>query len=301
MGPIDYVVRDSASNLVRGQVDQSVSTIPVDPNTQLSLNLSPGDVASYRQEGTNLVIELVDGRTIVVDGYFAAGATGADAVELYLSENGLLSAVGICQGDTGGLVPEYRETAIWAKWSPDDDLIFLGAAAAPEEVTRGLPLGLLGGLAGAPLGLLGGLGAAGVGAAALLDDDDDGGNSADPADPTDPGDGNPPDNGSGTGGDTPGNGGGDTPGDGTGDGSGDTPSDGSGTLDPGSETPPDTGGGGTPTEPSEPADPGDGAGQPGGGGATPTAGSYTHLTLTTISSGEITGGAAYSTKKTIST
>ncbi|MGB0798627.1 MAG: BapA/Bap/LapF family prefix-like domain-containing protein, partial [Planktomarina sp.] len=88
MQAIDYVIRDGAGRLSRGTIvensDQLV--LSVLDNTDVSLNISRDDVHSYRRVGNSLIIELEDGREIVLENMFEADA-GLNT-RLYFSENG---------------------------------------------------------------------------------------------------------------------------------------------------------------------------------------------------------------------
>ncbi|MEX0364607.1 MAG: Ig-like domain-containing protein, partial [Ruegeria sp.] len=138
---------------------------------------------------------LVDGRQITLENYF--NDVGA-ANRLFISADGYLNEVAFVETTDGELFAQFGPTEQWGKWSPSDDLIYLGrtevahagvATGQDEEVSM-LGAALLGGS-----GLLGGGAAAAaavVGGAALLGggDDDTGGGSGDdgntPASPADP-------------------------------------------------------------------------------------------------------------------
>jgi hypothetical protein len=177
MKAIDYVARTDAGISQRGSVSEGndVSVIPAGNGQEISLNLRQIDIANYDRDGSNLVINLADGRVVILEGYF--GEDGTAESRLFISADGYLNEVTLIEGSEGSIYAQYGPTEMWGKWSPSDDLIFLGgsevapAAAAGEEVSM-LGAGLLGGS-----GLMSalGLGAAGVAAASVVAADEDGG------------------------------------------------------------------------------------------------------------------------------
>ncbi|MRU14598.1 hypothetical protein FDP25_04045 [Roseovarius sp. A21] len=177
MKAIDYVARTDAGISQRGSVSEGsdVSVIPAGNGQEISLNLRQIDIANYDRDGSNLVINLADGRLVILEGYF--GEDGAAESRLFISADGYLNEVTLIEGSEGAVYAQYGPTEMWGKWSPSDDLIFLGgsevapATAAEEEVSM-LGAGLLGGS-----GLMSalGLGAAGVAAASVVAADENGG------------------------------------------------------------------------------------------------------------------------------
>ena len=176
MTTIDYVVRSDAGISRSGMIgaQQSVAAIDVARGQEISLNLRQTDIAGYQRDGSDLMMTLADGRVVVLENYY--GEDGAAQARLFISADGYLNEVTLIDGVDGAVYAQYGPTAQWGKWSPDDDLIFLGgsevaAAPADQEVSM-LGAALLGGG-----GLLGaaGAGAAAVGAAALIGGGDDGG------------------------------------------------------------------------------------------------------------------------------
>lgn len=136
---------------------------------EISLNARQSDFASQVRSGDQLVITLSDGRIITIDNFF--NDNGA-ANRLFVSADGYLNEVSFVDAGQGNLYAQYGPTAEWGKWSPLDELIFLG-----NNEIAGVPLAngdesvsMLGGaLLGGGGGLLGaGLLAAGVGTAAIL-------------------------------------------------------------------------------------------------------------------------------------
>ena len=168
MTAIEYVSRGSAGGLNRGAIagDGDITTIPAGNGQEISLNLRQIDIDGYQRDGGNLIVTLADGRTIVLEGYF--GADGAAESRLFISADGYLNEVTLVEGGEGTLYAQYGPTEMWGKWSPSDDLIFLGGSevAGPVPGAEGEEVSML----GAGLMRLGGsglMGAAGVGAASL--------------------------------------------------------------------------------------------------------------------------------------
>ncbi len=189
MKAIDFVVRDEAGALSRGIVSEGAprTDVALISGQQVSFNLGQTDILAQRREGDTLVLILNDGREVWVDNYFNEIGTPN---RLFVSTDGYLNEVTFVDTGGGDLFAQYGETQQWGKWSPADDLIFLGrtevaALPADEEVSMLAPALLAGS------GLLGtlGAGAAGLAAVAAIGSgvgDDDGG----PGTPTGPG--NPP-------------------------------------------------------------------------------------------------------------
>ncbi|MDQ7070159.1 MAG: Ig-like domain-containing protein [Rhodobacterales bacterium] len=163
MKAIDFVVRTGAGETTRGEIsqDQAVTAINAGGGVEVSLNLRQSDLNGYQRAGDNLEIVLADGRVVVLEGYFSQEG-GADS-RLFVSADGYLNEVDLVEGSEGVLYAQYGPTEQWGKWSPSDDLIFLGgtdvmnaAVAADSEVS------MLG------AGLLAGPGLWGVGAGAAV-------------------------------------------------------------------------------------------------------------------------------------
>jgi hypothetical protein len=178
MKAIDYVARMDSGVSQRGSVSEvdDVSVIPAGNGQEISLNLRQIDIAEYDRDGSNLVINLADGRIVILEGYF--GEDGTAESRLFISADGYLNEVTLIEGSEGAIYAQYGPTEIWGKWSPSDDLIFLGgsevapAAVAAESEVSMLGAGLLGG-SGVMSAL--GLGAAGVAATSVLAAEDGGG------------------------------------------------------------------------------------------------------------------------------
>ncbi len=170
MKAIDFVVRDSAGGLQRGTVPDGAKThaIQAGAGQEISLNLRQVDLASQVREGSDLVITLTDGRQITIDNYFNGSGTPN---RLFISADGYLNEVAFVDTGSGELYAQFGPTEQWGKWSPSDDLIYLGrtelaaAGYADDEVSM-FPAPLLG------AGLFGGGSAAAaaavVGGAAVI-------------------------------------------------------------------------------------------------------------------------------------
>ena len=168
MKTIDFVVRGSAGGLQRGTVsaDAANQTIVAGAGQEISINARQSDFASQVRSGDQLVITLSDGRVITIDNFF--NDSGA-ANRLFVSSDGYLNEVSFVDAGQGNLYAQYGPTAEWGKWSPSDELIFLGnseVAGVPLADADGdvsmLGTALLGGG-----GLLGGIGGAAAGAVGL--------------------------------------------------------------------------------------------------------------------------------------
>lgn len=176
MKTIDFVVRDQAGALQRGMVSEGsrFHVIQAQSGEEISLNLRQTDLVSTQRTGRDLVLTLTDGSVITIENYFNdAGA----ANRLFISADGYLNEVSFVEGEGGNLFAQYGPTEQWGKWSPSDDLIYLGrsdmvtpqsgmvAGAESDEVSM-LAAPLLG------AGLIGGGGAAAaaavVGGAAVI-------------------------------------------------------------------------------------------------------------------------------------
>ncbi|WP_386625653.1 BapA/Bap/LapF family prefix-like domain-containing protein [Sulfitobacter geojensis] len=155
MKAIDFVVRDNAGGLQRGTVPEGAKThaIQAGAGQEISLNLRQVDLSTQVREGSDLVITLTDGRQITIDNYFNGSGTPN---RLFISADGYLNEVAFVDTGAGELYAQFGPTEQWGKWSPSDDLIYLGrtelaaAGYADDEVSM-FPAPLLG-----AAGLLGG-------------------------------------------------------------------------------------------------------------------------------------------------
>ncbi|SDJ04674.1 Ig-like domain-containing protein [Aliiruegeria lutimaris] len=223
MNVYKYAVRDSGG-VFRGETsDAANATIAVGEASEVSLNISPGNVSSYTRQGSDLVLHLSNGETITLQGYFAG--TQAEDRELLLSRDGELHLVAFTDNVGDEYFAQYTAVDITGKWSSYDQMTFLDLDDV-EPVIAPLVAPALG-MGG--LGVLGAGGAAAAFATSGGDDgkDGDGDGGSDGEDPAKTGDGEaaPEDTGGsgtpgGTGGGTASDGGSGDGGDGTGDGGG---------------------------------------------------------------------------------
>ncbi|MFP7571861.1 Ig-like domain-containing protein [Marivita sp. S2033] len=180
MNAINFVTRTPAGATERGVVgaDNQGALIDAGNGREVSLNLHRSDLRGYDRAGNDLQITLADGRVIVLEDYFDAGASS----RLFISTDGILSEVTFAQSDSGALFAEYGDVAAWGKWSPDDALIFFDraevvaadmVAADDEGGVSMLAAGLLAG--GGLLPVLGASAAVAAGAAVIGGNGDGGG------------------------------------------------------------------------------------------------------------------------------
>lgn len=213
MKAIEFVVRDSAGGLQRGSISSqdTLHVIEAGAGRDISLNARRSDLMGQQRVEDDLVITLADGRVINVENYFSD--IGAPS-RLFISADGFLNEVAFVDAEGGAMYAQYGPTEEWGKWSPLDDLIYLGgnqvaaSHVADEEVSMfAAPLlgaGLLGGGGGLAAAAAVG-GAAVIGGAGIIgggggdgpvnpDPDADPGN---PVTPGGPAGGTPDDNGGG--------------------------------------------------------------------------------------------------------
>ena len=121
---IDFAVRTAAGGTTYGHVAApgESSFIQSGLGDKLSLNISPQSVIGYTRDGNDLVIELVDGRTITVADWFDAPAETPN--RLYLSTDGMVTEVALADAGNGQLAPSFALAVGGEKWSPLDDLRF---------------------------------------------------------------------------------------------------------------------------------------------------------------------------------
>ncbi|MGX0975482.1 hypothetical protein ACSSVY_001184 [Roseovarius sp. MBR-51] len=176
MKAIDFIARTGVSEAQRGSLsDQGgVTVIPAGHGQEISLNLRQMDIQGFSRDGSNLVITLADGRVVLLEGYYSSA--GAPASRLFISADGYLNEVTLSEGGDGLVYAQYGPTEQWAKWSPDEELIFLGGneitTPGEEDEVSMLGAALLGG--GGLLGV-GGVGAAGLATAAVVGGGGEGG------------------------------------------------------------------------------------------------------------------------------
>ncbi len=93
MQAIDFVVRTGLGRVQRGQLEQADGqlVISANGNTDVSLNIGRDDVRAYSRKGNDLIIELDDGREIVIEGLF--DGNGGQSTRLYFSEGGQIEEI----------------------------------------------------------------------------------------------------------------------------------------------------------------------------------------------------------------
>ncbi|NVK44994.1 MAG: hypothetical protein HWE33_01720 [Rhodobacteraceae bacterium] len=173
---IQYFVRDQAGTVTSGTLSLSgpSETLSVQAVEDVSLNMSSAAISGYVRQGDDLVIELIGGKVIVLDGYFDGEH------ELLLSEHGMMTKVDFMAEGEGDLVASYMDIDLTGKWSEYDQLAFLDLERVEPVVAP---------VAAAGLGWLGlGTAAAGVAGVAVVDDllDEDGNGGGGTPDTTPP-------------------------------------------------------------------------------------------------------------------
>ncbi len=187
MSSFSYAVRGTDGVVVRGQTAEATNgVITSQQASQISLNLSPADVAGYVNDGGDLVIHLVSGETITLENYFLG-----DARELFLSKDGQFQAVELGDPINDQYFAQYDTLSMTDKWSEYDQLTFLDLERVEPVVAP-----LVAPVAGLVPGLLG-LGGAAAVASTVGGGDGDSGDGSD----GDNGDGDNGDDGDGDNGD----------------------------------------------------------------------------------------------------
>lgn len=185
MSAINFVVRDVAGNISRGTVagEGVPSSLIVGAGADVSLNLTQGQIISYTRQGQALEITLVDGRVIVIEGYFTS--EGVAENELFLSADGYLTEVDLNQGAGADYFANYSQMDSAGKFAVNDDLYFmrssdvmLADSFSPEDDQ----VGMLGAMAPL-LGWGGGAAAAAAGAAVIAGGAGGGGGDGGPVAP----------------------------------------------------------------------------------------------------------------------
>ena len=166
MKAVDFVVRDQAGALQRGVVPAggAETVVSLTSGMEVSFNLRQADLTGQRREGDDLVLSLTDGREVRLENYFN---DVGDVNRLFISADGYLNEVAFVEDTDGALFAQYGPTEQWGKWSPSDDLIYLGGAQV-AEADSGEEVSMLGPALLGGLGAASAAGAAAVGGAALL-------------------------------------------------------------------------------------------------------------------------------------
>ena len=168
MSAINFVVRDVAGNISRGTVagEGVPSSLIVGAGADVSLNLTQGQIISYTRQGQALEVTLVDGRVIVIEGYFTSD--GVSENQLFLSSDGYLTEVDLTQGAGADYYANYLQADSAGKFAVNDDLYFMRSSdvmLADAYVPADDEVGMLGAMA--PLFGWGGAAAA-AGAATVI-------------------------------------------------------------------------------------------------------------------------------------
>ena len=170
MSAINFVVRDVAGNISRGTVagEGVPSSLIVGAGADVSLNLTQGQIISYTRQGQALEVTLIDGRVIVIEGYFTS--EGVSENQLFLSSDGYLTEVDLTQGAGADYYANYLQGESAGKSAVSNDLYFDRGAdvlLADSFVPADDEVGMLGAIAPL-LGLGGGAAAAAAAGAAVL-------------------------------------------------------------------------------------------------------------------------------------
>jgi large repetitive protein len=163
---INFAVRDSAGSAqlstIAGEAQSNV--IVMGAAQHISLNISPGTVVAYVQQGNDFLVQMTDGRTIILSNYFAAPLGQEN--KLFLSSNDEIVEVRVNGGVDGVLFADYGPMEALDKWSPLDDLRFSQADVLDDVIASNEPAGMAMLVPGLLAG--GGAGLGGLGAAAAL-------------------------------------------------------------------------------------------------------------------------------------
>ncbi|UXX83261.1 BapA/Bap/LapF family prefix-like domain-containing protein [Roseovarius pelagicus] len=127
MSAINFVVRTRTGDSRHGNVtmDGENALLDVTQAHEVSLNMRQSDIRGYQRFGEDLEITLADGRILVLKNYFSDA--GGES-RLFISADGYLNEVALSEDADGTLYAQYSPAAEWGKWSPSDDLIFLGSS-----------------------------------------------------------------------------------------------------------------------------------------------------------------------------
>lgn len=169
MSAINFVVRDGAGNIQHGVVagEGAASSIIVGSGADVSLNLTRGQIVAYTRQGQALQVTLLDGRVIVIEGFFTADGVAEN--QLFISADGYLTEVQLTAGAGDDYYATFVEQGASEKFAMNDDLYFMRSAdvmLAESYVPADDDVGMLAGFA-APLFGWGGAAAA-AGAAAII-------------------------------------------------------------------------------------------------------------------------------------
>ncbi len=157
---IEFAVRSVAGGNQHGFVsgDGQSNFIQVGSGDSVSLNLSQSSIVAYERQGGDLVIKLIDGRSIVLADYFDP-AVGTQN-HLYLSSDGNIAEVLLSDSGDGLVYANYGPVSGWEKWSPLNDLRFTSADNVAMATTAASEPAGMAPIVPGLLGLGGGLGTA---------------------------------------------------------------------------------------------------------------------------------------------
>ncbi|WP_417249629.1 Ig-like domain-containing protein [Celeribacter sp.] len=155
---LQFSVRTSAGDIDSGSLSLGgdSETIRMAGISDISLNTSAAAISGYTREGGDLVITLVGGKTIRLEGFFLG-----EEKELLLSEHGQMTHVEFYTEAEGDLAATYANVDLSGKWSEYDQLAFLDLeriepVVAPIAAGFNPLLGLIGGGGAAAAAVIGG-------------------------------------------------------------------------------------------------------------------------------------------------
>ncbi|MEN8838324.1 MAG: Ig-like domain-containing protein [Celeribacter marinus] len=165
---LQFTVRNNAGEIDTGSLSLAgdVEVIRMAGIEDISLNTTQAAVAGYARDGGDLILTLVGGKEIRLEGFFVGGEK-----ELLLSERGFISEVEFADTAEGELLASYGDVDLSGKWSEYDQLVFLDLERI-EPVVAPIAAPLLGPLFGL------GAGGAALAAGALANGDGGGGDGS---------------------------------------------------------------------------------------------------------------------------
>ncbi|WP_417244002.1 Ig-like domain-containing protein [Celeribacter sp.] len=168
---LQFTVRNTAGEIDTGSLSLAgdVEVIRMAGIEDISLNTTQAAISGYARDGGDLVLTLVGGKEIRLEGYFVGGEK-----ELLLSERGFISEVEFADTSEGVLVASYGDVDLSGKWSEYDQMVFLDLERIEPVVAP-----IAGALGLGPLLGLGGGAAAALAAGTIIDGNGGGGGVAD--------------------------------------------------------------------------------------------------------------------------
>ncbi|WP_417270960.1 Ig-like domain-containing protein [Celeribacter sp.] len=163
---LQFTVRNSAGEIDTGNIPlvNDVEVIRMAGIEDISLNTTQAAISGYTRSGGDLILTLVGGKEVRLEGFFVGGEK-----ELLLSERGFISEVEFADTSEGALVASYGDVDLSGKWSEYDQLVFLDLERVEPVVAPVLGAGL------GPLLGLGGGAAAALAAGTIIDGGGNGG------------------------------------------------------------------------------------------------------------------------------